>query len=1077
MANKAGNTINSTLAITGIYQDLMTPGLTETNKMLKEFGKIIGEANKKIQENTETSKTNAKTTADTTKTVTEATKAASNFGIVMGASGKIAAQAYSTFEKGAKTAFGDVLGTLYAVSKVVAITTFAFRMLGDALSPKSVMKAYVSTLGNILGGLKSIGIESKALNRAYLGSAFALNELTKKGNKGAASFGQLARTIFGYYTGIGVSTKKTKEATTTLGKLNEQVANSTRQYGTVAGAMAGLVGKGHGLISFFGSMSLAIPIIGAVTGAIALVFNTISGFAQKSIDAGSAIEDNAAKVGLSTQAYQTWDIVLKQAGTTISDITPSMNELRNSMMLAGKETSLESSIFKQLGISVMDSTGKFKDTDTVFKETIISLSKIGDATARNIAANKLFGKSSKELAPLLAMNTDEIESMLGEYSKYTAMSPELINVTAKIGDQQDLMGAKFTHFKNIILTPFIKMFGIMTESFANVNYIKAFAGVWGSVQAALFGVTYLVTNLITLVGVLTQSIVVAAETINTAFGVMAKGLSMVPGLPTEWKAFLEGYYTESVSDLKKEVLGLGGALQVSAASLSGGAYTGDIFAQGADKSKKGAMDLSQGGGDGGAAKKRMDDLNKALAISDAARDATLQKTYEGRLKMLANQHYKEKTELIKNNVSTVSIDIKYAADKAAILKEQFDAEKALIDEANRQKKEAMDAAMAVSEMSRTAILQKSMAGRVRLLTEEYDKNFVILMKQGLSTKNLDQKYADDRAALKKAEQDEILRIQEETMAKERDMAATKLMLAESSINRGRDVRVKAISLLDIEQQKEADSFKLMLDQKKISFEEYQNQITEIELDFALRRSEMTAQYDAEDKQARFDNFQSWSSSISQVTQEALSLNEQVYQYMKAKNDASYENWYDTEKAKIDTLNVTSKRKSQLEAKLEKEAEQKRKEAGEKQKKWAIVSALINGALGVTAALATTPTVPLGIIMAAFVAASTVASVAAISSQAFATGGKVKNTSGSVFGDKEIIRANPGERVLTAMENENYEKSRGTTQFGNISSSVVINGNADGSTVDQIATNNRKFMENLKSGIETLVSSGKMPSFA
>ena len=85
-----------------------------------------------------------------------------------------------------------------------------------------------------------------------------------------------------------------------------------------------------------------------------------------------------------------------------------------------------------------------------------------------------------------------------------------------------------------------------------------------------------------------------------------------------------------------------------------------------------------------------------------------------------------------------------------------------------------------------------------------------------------------------------------------------------------------------------------------------------------------------------------------------------------------------------------------------------KKYAKKQKKIAIVQALINGALGITKAFAQLGPIA-GIIGAALIAASTAAQIAVISSQSFAQGGIVQGTSFS--GDKTLVRANAGEMVL------------------------------------------------------------------
>ena len=102
----------------------------------------------------------------------------------------------------------------------------------------------------------------------------------------------------------------------------------------------------------------------------------------------------------------------------------------------------------------------------------------------------------------------------------------------------------------------------------------------------------------------------------------------------------------------------------------------------------------------------------------------------------------------------------------------------------------------------------------------------------------------------------------------------------------------------------------------------------------------------------------------------------------------------------------------------KKREEIEKKYAKKQKKIAIVSALINGALGITKAFAQLGPIA-GIVGAALVAATTAAQIAVISSQSFAKGGIVAGA--STFGDNTLIRANAGEMILNKGQQSNLFK--------------------------------------------------------
>jgi len=140
----------------------------------------------------------------------------------------------------------------------------------------------------------------------------------------------------------------------------------------------------------------------------------------------------------------------------------------------------------------------------------------------------------------------------------------------------------------------------------------------------------------------------------------------------------------------------------------------------------------------------------------------------------------------------------------------------------------------------------------------------------------------------------------------------------------------------------------------------------------------------------------------------------------------------------------------------------RKKGFEKQKKYSLISAIINTAQAVTSALATQPFIPLGLISAATAAAAGAVQVAAISSQKFAGGGFVGE--GSVQGDRTTALVNRGEMILNAGQQRNIlalANGRSGAGQSNISFGD-ININAPGGTAESIGeTVNRTMQERIR----------------
>lgn len=112
----------------------------------------------------------------------------------------------------------------------------------------------------------------------------------------------------------------------------------------------------------------------------------------------------AAKLGVSTEAIGEMQYIATQTGTTIEGLQSSMSAL----YLRAKS---DGDAFKQLGISVTDTSGQFKSMDDLFYETIGALNTLEDENAKNSYMLDLFGRSAMTNGEILRKSTDEIEAM------------------------------------------------------------------------------------------------------------------------------------------------------------------------------------------------------------------------------------------------------------------------------------------------------------------------------------------------------------------------------------------------------------------------------------------------------------------------------------------------------------------------------------------------------------------------------------------------------------------------------------------------------------------------------------------
>jgi hypothetical protein len=131
------------------------------------------------------------------------------------------------------------------------------------------------------------------------------------------------------------------------------------------------------------------------------------------------------------------------------------------------------SAFKALGVNVKDSTGKFRDQNEIFNDSIRALQKIQNPTQKAILANRLFGRSAAELRPLLNQEAAAIDELRQKANKMgLIISDEDVENSVKFKDTMDtftrFFQAKFATVMMKLMPEFSKTLEDLMQ-FANEN--------------------------------------------------------------------------------------------------------------------------------------------------------------------------------------------------------------------------------------------------------------------------------------------------------------------------------------------------------------------------------------------------------------------------------------------------------------------------------------------------------------------------------------------------------------------------------------------------------------------------------
>lgn len=117
------------------------------------------------------------------------------------------------------------------------------------------------------------------------------------------------------------------------------------------------------------------------------------------------------ETGLATETLQEYKYMEDLLDVSLDTISGSLTKLTKNMQSARKGTGEAADAFADLGVEVTDSNGDLRKAEDVFNDVIDALGKVENETERDAKAMTIFGKSAKELNPLIKKGSEELNKL------------------------------------------------------------------------------------------------------------------------------------------------------------------------------------------------------------------------------------------------------------------------------------------------------------------------------------------------------------------------------------------------------------------------------------------------------------------------------------------------------------------------------------------------------------------------------------------------------------------------------------------------------------------------------------------
>lgn len=222
-------------------------------------------------------------------------------------------------------------------------------------------------------------------------------------------------------------------------------------------------------------LAMAAAATAAVAGTIHLTTSTA--------ELGDKIAKTSRRMGISTNAYQTFDHAMNVAGTSMSEQGEAISKISKKIRDASEGVGTGAAAFQRLGISVRDSTGKVKSSEQVMLEVADAFSELPDGVGKAAISMDLFEESGTKLIEFLNMGSTHINelgveavSLGGVLSNEATTSAELF--TDSLGRFNKVTKASSTVVGTLLVAAFTPMLDHFTKlqksSLTGTDTLKGF---------------------------------------------------------------------------------------------------------------------------------------------------------------------------------------------------------------------------------------------------------------------------------------------------------------------------------------------------------------------------------------------------------------------------------------------------------------------------------------------------------------------------------------------------------------------------------------------------------------------------
>ena len=221
--------------------------------------------------------------------------------------------------------------------------------------------------------------------------------------------------------------------------------------------------------SVFGDVLSANVVSQAIISGLKKIAEGIKEIAVGAANASDDILTLSSVTGLSTDTIQEFKYMADLVDTSFETIEGSLSKLTKNMQTASKGTGDAAKAFKELGIEVVDSNGELRNNEDVFYEALEALGQFENETQRDAYAMNIFGKSARDLNPLIEAGSERMKELAKQAHEYGyVMDEETLEANGRFQDSLDTLAKSQEALKNTLGSFFAPVLQGIADGLLNV---------------------------------------------------------------------------------------------------------------------------------------------------------------------------------------------------------------------------------------------------------------------------------------------------------------------------------------------------------------------------------------------------------------------------------------------------------------------------------------------------------------------------------------------------------------------------------------------------------------------------------